>query len=313
MAYMNPLTVFLSFLVFCLLLHLEHQSLRSDVAGSSLSLRPNAGAASASGLLTAGQMKQKMKLPCNYVHDGFYLKDSNEVLNQVYQSLMELDDDAVPVIVECGGHDGISKSLSLKSSTCLAMNTLLIEASPSNYNILKQTRSYDLTVNAALCDGDSVELVENAGNSGGTHVATGEQQGTVSVRCTSLDAELDKLQDLLPAEQRSKLQLIFLVLDIEGHEIFAIDGIQKYSPQKVFMEVKYKNPTDSEKLQAWARRHALTGENCLSSQDKCYNFHPLVKDEPPHLKALMYGARSEIPEHTYRTSVASKAYMYYGQ
>jgi len=141
----------------------------------------------------------------------------------------------------------------------------------------------------------------------------GSQQGTVSVRCTSLDAELDKLQALLPAEQRNKLQLIFLVLDIEGHEIYAIDGIQKYSPKKVFMEVKTENPTDSEKFKAWAQQHSLTGEYCISKQDQCFNFHPLIKEQPHHLKALMYGARSKIPENTYRTSEASKAYMFYGQ
>ena len=55
-----------------------------------------------------------------------------------------------------GGHDGITKSLTLKSSRCLGVNTLLIEGSPNNYRTLKNTRPYDWTVNAALCDGDFI-------------------------------------------------------------------------------------------------------------------------------------------------------------
>ena len=79
-----------------------------------------------------------MRLPCNYVHDGWYIEDSNEVLNyQVYQSLITMnDDDDIPVMIECGGHDGITKSISLKSSICLNMNTLLIEGSPTNFNAM---------------------------------------------------------------------------------------------------------------------------------------------------------------------------------
>jgi len=221
--------------------------------------------------LTVRQMKESMKLPCNYVHDGYYLKDSNEVLNQVYQSLMELEDDVVPVMVECGGHDGITKSQSLKSSICLGMNTLLIEASPINYKVLKQTRKYDFTVNAALCSGDSVEMVELDDNSGATHVVREgeEKKGTVSVKCTTLDAELDKLRDMLPEGQRDKLQLIFLVLDIETHEVFAIDSIQKYSPKKALMEAFVRTPEDTKKFDAWAQKHNLTGEHCMGRQDTC--------------------------------------------
>jgi len=263
--------------------------------------------------LTVREMKEQMKLPCNYVHDGFYLKPSNEVLNQVYQSLMELNDDDVPVLVECGGHDGITKSLTLKASVCLQMNTLLIEASPSNFETLRQPRSCDLMVNAALCSGESVRLVESAVNSGQTRIAGHQETGSgVTIRCTSLDAELDRLRDTLPEGQRDKLQLIFLVLDIEGQEPFAIDGIQRYSPKKVFMEVMHLNKPHKEKIFSWAKQHNLT-KITSSGQDTSFNFHPMIKDKPPHLKSLLYGARSTVPQQTYKTSLASKAYMFYGE
>lgn len=267
---------------------------------------------SKSGLLTVREMKERMLLPCNFVHDGYYLDDSNEMLNQVYQSLLELDNDIVPVFVECGGHDGITKSLSLKASICLSMNTLLIEASPKNYNVLKQSRSCDFTVNAALCDGDSVQLLEKAENSGETHIAPAKSEGTVTAKCTSIDAELEKLQNMLPAEQQDKLKLIFLVLDIEGHEAFAINGIQKFIPQKAFMETKILSRPHQRKVNRWAAQHNLTGRG-TGRQNMCYNFHPMISEQPDHLKKLLYGARSAIPESTYQTSEASKAYMFYGE
>ena len=70
--------------------------------------------------------------PCNYAHDGYYFRESNTIMEQVYQTLLELDDDDIPVVIECGGHDGISKTLSLNPSVCFHMNTFLIEANPSN-------------------------------------------------------------------------------------------------------------------------------------------------------------------------------------
>jgi FkbM family methyltransferase len=294
-------------------------ALEIDAEESEFSARRISPPSTEGLLLTVRQMKERMKLPCNYVHDGFYVSDSNEVLNQVYQSLMDFDDDVIPVLVECGGHDGITKSLTLKASVCLAMNTLLIEASPSNYNILKQMRSHDFTVNAALCNGESVELIEHASNSGqtsivteGTTVKRKRSQTTVTAKCTSIDAELDKLKTTLPEDQRDKLVLAFLVLDVEGHEPYAIDGIQKYRPSKVLMETKMLRESDHEKIKNWARQHNLQGKE-YGGNDSSYNFHPRIKEKPKHLESLFYGARSKIPEDTYVTSEASKAYMFYGE
>jgi Methyltransferase FkbM domain len=302
-----------------LLMMSRHRTTFEAAEESAFSVRRISPPVTEGLLLTVRQMKERMKLPCNYVHDGYYVSDSNEVLNQVYQSLMELDDDDIPVLVECGGHDGITKSLTLKASVCLAMNTLLIEASPSTYHVLKQTRSHDFTVNAALCNGESVELIEHHSNSGQTSIATAEttveqkrSHTTVTAKCTSIDAELDKLKTTLPEDQRDKLVLAFLVLDVEGHEPYAIDGIQKYRPSKVLMETKMLSETDQEKVKNWASQHNLQGKE-YGGNDNSYNFHPRIKEKPKHLKSLFYGARSTTPEHNYRTSVNSQAYMYYGK
>jgi len=256
-----------------------------------------------------------MKLPCNYIHDGYYLRDSNEVLNQVYQSVMELQDDIIPVMIECGGHDGITKSLSLKASMCLNMNTLLIEGSPSNFKTLNQARNYDFTVNAALCDGSFIEMNENPFNSGETRVASPKdsKKNVIQTKCTSIDKELDKLTALLPKSQRDKLELIFLVLDVEGHEPIAIQGNMRYRPHKVFMERKHAIESDQVKITDWAEHHNLVDTGCAGQADLCYNFHPSIPEKPNHLKSLFYGSRSSPPEDTYKTSVVSKAYMFYGE
>ena len=313
----------------CVRQQLEHHEqepylLSGAVRGLSSKDTSYSSTSETKGLLSVRQMKEQMVLPCNYIHDGYYRRDSNEVLNQVYQSWMELDDNAIPVIVECGGHDGITKSQTLKASRCLHMNTLLIEASPTNYKTLSQARKYDFTVNAALCDGDSVQLYENQDNSGESSISetqarglAGTNEGVVAVtaKCTSIDHELDKLKSTMPLSQRDKLILLFLVLDVEGHESYAIDGIQKYAPTKAFLELKSQTPANQQKIEQWAHQHHLVGNMC-SNEDMCYNFHPLIGEDleaQPHLKTLLYGARSKVPVHHFQTSKVSPAYMFYGE
>uniref|UniRef100_A0A7S4JSV5 Methyltransferase FkbM domain-containing protein n=1 Tax=Odontella aurita TaxID=265563 RepID=A0A7S4JSV5_9STRA len=265
-------------------------------------------------------MKEQMRLPCNYIHDGWYIEDSNEVLNQVYQSLITMNDDDIPVMIECGGHDGITKSISLKSSICLNMNTLLIEGSPKNFNVLHQTRKYDFTVNAALCDGDYVEMVDNSKNSGQTRVASngedlsGNNIFSSKIKCTSIDNELDKLRDTLPESQRDKLKLVFLVLDVEGHEPVAIKGIKRYKPQKVMMEWKHLKSEDQTLVNDWAGQHGLVVRgNDGWHDDRRWDYDASMLDKPKHMKKLFYGARKKHPKATWKTSEVTEAYMFYGE
>lgn len=270
-------------------------------------------------LRTVREIKDRITLPCNYVHDGFYIQDSNEIVSQIYQSLvLHLKDDTIPLLIEVGGHDGITKSQSLKASRCLGMNTLLIEASPNTYRTLQQARgNYDWTVNAALCDGDYVNIVEIDINSGLNHVVSGRKEAktvpTARAKCTTVDAEMDKLRALLPIEQQNKLQLVMLILDVEGFEGTAVNGIQKYSPHKVFMETKHLKKRARKKIDEWARSHHLSGRKC-NRQDTCFNFDPLMREQShEYLKTILYGARMKNPEHTYITKRSSEAYMFYGE
>jgi len=269
---------------------------------------------------TVGEIKKhRMILPCNFVHDGYYLQQSNEVAYQVFQSLMELDDDIIPFVIEAGGHDGITKSLSLKSSRCFGVNTLLIDASPFNYKVLHKTRAYDRTVHAALCDDikGTVQMMENSVNSGENKVVstlgkTKKKKGMVEVQCTSLDAELDKIRDLLPDHQKDKIQLIFLVLDIEGFEAVATKGLIKYRPHKLMMEWKHiPDPKAKEWLTKWLQIHGLVGKKC--GTDHCFNYQSMIGQNVDLTKRIFYGARKTHPADTHKTSRASKSYFFYGE
>lgn len=264
-------------------------------------------------LRTVGEMKRMLRLPCNFIHDGLYLGEGNEVLNQVYTTLQQLDDDVVPVVLEAGAHDGITKSISLKCSACLFMNTLLIEASPQNFNVLSKSRPYDRTVNAALCNEDFVMFEENAHNSGESHIGS---RGA-KVPCTSIDAELDKLKGELPESARGKLQLIFLVLDVEKHEVDALKGLEKHTPTKAMIETIHLPQADTDWIDQWASRHGLSGKRCdeykeIAHTDICYNFDP-DRFAAAHSKDLLYAARKAHPENSYETSKVVKAYHYYGE
>jgi len=270
------------------------------------------------GLMTLTEILDRAELPCDYVHDGLYLKESNVVLEEVYKTLTELFDREphpsriVPVFAEIGGHDGITKSISLKSSRCLRTNTILIEASPLNYKVLRKSRAYDTTVNAALCDGDFANIFDNPVNSGETKITTTEDtatattQKTARVPCTTLDDEIDAMRSTLPGGGNDyQMKLVFLVLDVEGHEETAVGGIQKYSPMKAMVETKYGNEG---KIEEWANGHGLLGNRCRDNT--CFNYKPQKVEYPPN---VFYGARKRVPKDTYKTSEVVPAYMHYGE
>jgi FkbM family methyltransferase len=238
------------------------------------------------------------------------------------------DDDVIPVMIEVGGHDGITKTMSLKVSRCLHVNTMLIEASPTNYNILAQARPYDTTVHGALCETRSgyATMKEDERNSGQSKLlrdgeSSSSSFGTVRVPCTTIDHEMDKLQSRVPQQHlRSKIRLIFLVLDVEGYESVAVGGIHRYPPTKAYIEWTRVTEDQDERMTSWAKSHGLTGTLCGPlRRDLCFNWGPTLfyDDVPtvepvPFWRELFYGSRKEHPKHTATTSDVSKSYMYYG-
>jgi hypothetical protein len=133
---------------------------------------------------------------------------------------------------------------------------------------------------------------ENKSNSGQNNIVSNTESVTkkgdvITTDCTSIDKELDKLKAQLPLYQRDKLELIFLVLDAEGHEATAIQGIKNYRPHKVIMEWKYIRQSNKAKISDWAMGHNLAGEECKN--DRCFNYHPSINEKPSHLKELFYG------------------------
>jgi len=311
---MKATTVFLSLMTVCvLLLAFGNARFVLHLHDGDILPRESSKVEFTKRLRTVGEMKRMVRLPCNFIHDGLYLGEGNEVLNQVYTTLQQLDDDIIPIVIEVGAHDGITKSISLKCSACLFMNTLLIEASPRSYQVLSKSRPYDRTVNAALCNEEFVMIEENAQNSGMSHIGT---QGA-KVVCTSIDAELRKLKSELPESARQNLQLVFLILDVEKHEVDALKGLEKHSPTKAMIETTHLPQSDTDWIAKWASRHKLSGKRCdaykeIAYTDMCYNFGP-DRFEAAHSKDLLYAARKAHPENSYDTSKVSKAYHYYGE
>jgi hypothetical protein len=199
------------------------------------------------------------------------------------------------------------------------MNTLLVEASPTNYQLLRESRAYDYIVHAALCDNTqaTVDIAENAKNSGENKISRVETKRgsdftttvtTTNVKCTTIDAELDKLRATLPANKQDKLQLAFLVLDVEGFETIAITGIQKYAPLKAMIETKSQTQAQLGKLSGWAHQHNLQSQDCR--YDTCYNFAPPLSGQAR--RELFFGSRRYTPENTWMTSTVHEAYNFFG-
>ena len=70
--------------------------------------------------LAAAEIKQQMVLPCNYMPDGFYMKEQQEIFPaELCHHDGGLGGHRVPILIEAGGHDGITNSTSLMSSICL--------------------------------------------------------------------------------------------------------------------------------------------------------------------------------------------------
>ena len=191
----------------------------------------------------------------------------------------------------------------------------LIEASLSNYAVLQKSRAYDTTVNAALCDSDFVDLIDHPINSGETKLIANGKSGknlaaTARVACTTLDDEIDAMRRTLPGFGKEyTMALIFLVLDVEGSEEVAINGIQRYAPSKAMVETLWSVRSGTTvPIAKWATKHGLVGTT--GSQDMLFNFDTTIR-EKNHPQNVFYGARKSIPKDIYKTSEVTPAYMYY--
>ena len=209
-------------------------------------------------------------------------------------------------MIEAGGHDGITKSTSLLSSICLNINILMVEASSINYNVLKKSRPYDTTINAALCTEDFVYMQSSNVNSGENQVSN-KQQGE-KVACTSFDKELHKIESQLGPGQN--LKLIMMVLDIEGHEIQALEGLKDFKPMKADIETKFGRAAKKEFYEKWEVDMGFRTKRKNSQNDSMFGFTDVSKYKQSH--EILYGARISVPRTDYRTSVVSPSYKFYG-
>ena len=112
------------------------------------------------------------------------------------------------------------------------------------------------------------------------------------------------------------MELIFLVLDVEKHEVEALKGLTKYTPSKAMIETKHLPTADKVWILEWAAKKGLRGQPCdaysIAATDTCYNFG-VDRTKAKTSYELLYTARKSQVKDTYLTSEASKAYMFYGE
>lgn len=94
--------------------------------------------------------------------------------------------------------------------------------------------------------------------------------------------ELDKLaMQCLPPDCSHKVGLALLVLDVEGHEAAATKEIQKYCPDKVFMEELHLKEFAMQQIRTWVNGHNLT-QTHVEKADTSYNFDARLNEHPDH-------------------------------
>jgi len=158
------------------------------------------------------------------------------------------------------------------------VNTLLIEASPTNYGVLRQARgAYDWTVHAA-------PVRRRIHRGGGERDQFGR-----NAHCATFGPRRRR-----PNGGRHR------------------DGQVHDHRRRIGQAGRCVT------IGTWASRNNLKARGCGPNRDDtCYNFGPLLgqlqQRSQEYLRALLYGARAQPMKHSVRTNIASQSYMFYGQ
>lgn len=136
--------------------------------------------------------------------------------------------------LECGAFDGVVESSCLFFAETMGWRAINLEASPPIFRKLCQNRPDALNIHAALSDSDGSISFTHA-----IHPRLGQDFGNGSVAHSEAHrAELDSLgcdYETFVVPRRSYRSLIeehgirsldLMVLDVEGHELAAIDGMR---------------------------------------------------------------------------------------
>src|SRR5437588_3746561 len=136
--------------------------------------------------------------------------------------------------IECGAFDGVTESSCLFFAENLGWRALNIEASPPVFEKLKQRRSGAINIHAALSDDSGViefthvyhpVLGQNFGNGSVAH--TKEHRDELDrTNCSYKTFCVPKRTYRSIIDEYELRAVDLMVLDIEGHELAAINGME---------------------------------------------------------------------------------------
>lgn len=186
--------------------------------------------------------------------------------------------------IEAGANDGYSQSNTYYLEKKLGWRGVLVEGIPELFDLCRQQRPGSKVYNCALVSQDFngptitmhyaglMSMVDGALKSEPlqvSHLRTGmeiqriEKSYSVEVPARTLEAVLDDVPDLP--------QIDFLSLDVEGHELSVLDGLNlsKYRPIYILVEARFFEEVDS-----FLIGHGYTIAAKLSHHDYLYESKP---------------------------------------
>jgi FkbM family methyltransferase len=136
--------------------------------------------------------------------------------------------------IEAGAADGVEESCCKAFEESLGWSGVNVEPSPFNYDLLQASRPAAINVRAALSDRDATATFTNAlhpqrgarfGNGSLSHTPEHVNQ-LVSDGCTFETFDVETLRYDTLRERHGVTRVDLFVLDVEGHELSVLRGMQ---------------------------------------------------------------------------------------
>jgi FkbM family methyltransferase len=144
------------------------------------------------------------------------------------------------VFIELGAHDGLSQSNTAMLEFTRGWKGLLIEPSPSAYELCKINRPESISLNYACVSNEYTDTIARGDFNGKTMSSVDglrlqENKTIIEVPAITLEAILDKYT--------TYKNINFLSLDTEGYELNILKGLNldKYRPQYMLIEIYSKD------------------------------------------------------------------------
>jgi len=135
--------------------------------------------------------------------------------------------------IECGANDGISQSNTKMYEESFDWKGILIEASPSAYEICVKNRPGSIVYNCCLVDSDDVKEIEGDFDGHLMSSVNGERKNSTNL----IKVPSRTLSSIL--NENSVEEIDFFSLDVEGYEYNVLMGLDfdRWSPKFILVEI----------------------------------------------------------------------------